>query len=194
MKLLFSLCICIILCMTCGQINGDPAPGRSPGPPTGGAAMLQSQDAVHSDDTITLTNRTDKSSIVLPKPSTIRLNLNRTAEKISNNDVLPDGMEDHEAKVRFSYEGKSYSDIIDNISDTTVKQNSVPQPNSSKVTDNVLRCNTARNYILTDKTIKVAVDTNDAHKRTVPIRIDVAHDLFDAHDGLVNKIVYTGEF
>lgn len=196
MNLLFSLCICVILYVTCGQINGDPAPGRSPGPPA--VDVLQSQDAIYSDDNNKLTNSTDKSSIVLSKQTTVRLNINRTAENLSNNDVLPDGMDDHEAKVRFSYEGKTFSDIIDNVSDTTAKLNSLPPQNSSKFNDNIQRCNNARNYILsTDKIIKVAVDSNDAlhssHKRTVPIRIDVTHDLFDTHDGLVNKIVYIGE-
>lgn len=197
MKLLFSLCICVILYVTCGQISGDPAPGRSPGPPALDADMLQSQDAGYPDDTIKLTNSSDKSSNVLTKQSTIRTNINRTAEKLSNNDVLPDGMNDEE-QIRFSYEGKSFSDIIDNVSDSTVKLKSLPQPNSSKANDNVLRCNNARNYILsTDKIIKIAVDANDAlhssHKRTVPIRIDVTHDLFDTDVGLVSKIVYIGE-
>lgn len=195
MNLLLKLCLCVILCVTCGQINGDPAPGRSPGPPALDAGVLQSQDDVYSDDTIKLTNSSDKASIVLSEQSTIQVNINRTDGKISNNDVLPD---DQEAKVRFSYEGKTFSDIIDNVSDPNLMLKSLPHSNSSKVHENVLRCNNARNYLLsTDKIIKVAVDTSDAlpsqHKKAVPIKIDVTHDLFDTHDGLVTKIVYIGE-
>lgn len=195
MKYLVCLCFCVIFCTIGGQINGDPAPGRSPGPP-----VYDYDEPNHrqfqNNDTKRKTDDNDDDDL-LPSLSTNKLikiikNETDTSGEISNNNIL---LEDndwrHQQQLSNGQDG--FATVSDsshnrNVSSDEVIRQVRPLPNKSET----IKCkSSAEAYMLPEEKI---INTNEFINNGLPIKVHVKHDLFETAPGLVNKILYTGEF
>lgn len=149
------LCVCVYLCSTHGQIAGDPAPGRSPGPPADGGGVSGSSIVASS---------THSSSDAAAAAVVAVAADNETIERNSNNsnsgsNTMPEG------------------DLSGSESDNTATRGS-----SDGCANRAAR--EYRKRMLVAKTVAAG----DA----ASVRLALTHDVFDAEQGLVGQIVYTG--
>lgn len=190
----------VILCATGGQLNGDPAPGRSPGPPA------------HPSTTHT-------KSI----PATLQIIANATAAtQLQINDVLFDANDDVN---KIGRNDNQPTDAVPAVPNSARTGNHKLVRNINNVT-NVVRPVDEAMFLVRDQTDRPAgrkscnsantlgdyLNRTRAHNQKVlnveraartnigagqlsssSVWVDVTHDVFDVAHGLVNNIVYMGK-
>lgn len=205
--LVFCVLWCIIFNTVNGQLIGDPAPGRSPGPP-----IFQSNILTKINTTSTVTDKFNR--------------------KLSSNDILvnvddyqlPDEIQVPHKNSNINNNRKTIADITaaaaaaaatPETNEDTIKHSEhidkLTNENSFRVNHKPCKNLSVTEYLLMRKhspnIVKVEpfVKRNNS-ARTVPslgqqqhqqqqhpgIAIDVTHDVFDVSYGLVKNILYTG--
>lgn len=171
--------LCVIWCSAHGQIVGDPAPGRSPGPPDSnrttdpgdGGSSNVSFGLVRDIATITATNNTSSTqppSIVIEDNETIErervissLPMQRQQTRYDDNGSNPDEDDQHaDATIRWCASTAVPAFIHASLDDTN-------EPDAGSV-------------------------MTLAPTPTSPVRLEVTNEVFDVSAGLVSRIVYTG--
>lgn len=178
---------CLILNVSSGQLNGDPAPGRSPGPPSTAPSA-------------------DKTSWTSDKIND-QTNLNAAA---TSNDIIGVDNYDDDAYRRSSDDIHQVPQNTMNRKVTTAASSAtkpIRQPDKlvDKLTNEFVNHKPCKNlsvneYLLMKKhspeIVKVeksstATQTNESSSTSV--RIDVTHSAFNLNGGLVRNVIYTGK-
>lgn len=183
------LLCCVLWCLTfnasAGQLDGDPAPGRSPGPPTFSATM---------GHTI-WTNNKNRNSL--------------DADAASNNIVV--GVGDHyddDYRIASSDETHQVPQNTMNRKVTTTASASRPMKQPDKLVDKLTNefvnhkpCKnlSVNEYLLMKKhspaivkVEKASSATENTKTQSSAVGIDVIHSAFDSNYGLVRNVIYTG--
>lgn len=171
LNLLCFYCYIIFSASGC-QVNGDPAPGRSPGPPIGniGQDHLNAYNNLNVEQTI-------------QDNGTIEYNAN------SNNSEQSNKEQNEEKIIKSSNKLKSF---INQINISKFNNQRKTSENLRSESDKNKHCKSADTYIGNEEKI-VKVERGNDEKNSIPIKFDVIHDLFDTQRGLVNGLIYTGE-
>lgn len=215
------LCLvwCTIICLTNGQLNGDPAPGRSPGPP---------DFAAHSTPT---------ALIKISNTSTV--NNSNSSNQIDNsefkiNDVLFDtdfddkinGHNDNQQTFGGDTDSNTPATNSEQINSVNINMNNATNELNADaenilISDRVTTelpigrkpCNSVntlydyinnariyhRKLVVNDDAIDVGSKSNgqnDDVTTNLPssaVRFDVTHEIYDIDHGLVNNVVYVGK-
>lgn len=204
-----------ILCASGGQLNGDPAPGRSPGPPP----LRSMPQPLNRNSTATVHNRLKDNEILSDAQymdtTDITLNDNQHTAIPKIDSKLDDSLNIIKAKNI----DVNANEVID--SDDTVDYDGLNGDASS--TDNRRACrvaNARQDYLDRARdgrttavrhpydrnvtthspsgtsSLPAAVTASSVIKpaaTTSNIRFDVTHDMFDIAHGLVNNVVYSGK-
>lgn len=181
MRFLLCLCFCLFFCSTHGQIDGDPAPGRSPGPPTlrpvpvTTSAHRSQHTPSHSSPSGTARHtRANNSwenetnpvgSSLGPAPDDPR----NPISSLKNNETTPDG------------------DAEQTTGQTDLDREDVQQRRHHRSS-----CAGASLYVSPAEHIyrNYAASSSSVEH---PIRLEVTHSLFDTRHGLTNQIIYDGK-
>lgn len=213
MKLNYLLCViwCIILHGICGQFSSDPAPGRSPGPPSSIQSSLNINESnSNSSRTIeaTSTSRTTTASVgekLLSSSSasaSFSSPIGYNEQNKSNNEIqVPQNSSNRKlsatsAGIR-TFKQHDYLDKLSNefnkMTDESFRLNRKPCKNIS-VTEYLLM-KTYSPKILKLELNQERIMNNGTHSTNQPnpINIDVTHDAFDLSNGLVRNVIYTGK-
>lgn len=188
MKLNYLVCVvwCIIFHGVCGQLSGDPAPGRSPGPPTIASAV----DSAHFNSS----NSNSKSTI---NEASIG---NDEAHKSSNEIQVPQTSNRKLSSASTGPRTAKQRDYLDKLSNEFVKMTDESLRSNRKPCTNI----SVTEYLLMEtyspKIVKVELSSGTetenngtASAKHHPISVDVTHDAFDLRNGLVPNVIYTGE-
>lgn len=166
------LLYCYIIFSASGcQVNGDPAPGRSPGPPIGNV------DTSHAFSKINLEQ-------TMQNNGTFEFN-----ENANNTDLSNIQQSSEEKIIKSSNKLKTFINQI-NISKFNNQRKS--SENLRSESDKNIHCKSVDAYVDGEEKI-VQVERGNDEKISVPIKFDVIHDLFDTQRGLINGLIYTGE-
>lgn len=187
MKLNYLVCAvwCIIFHGVCGQLSGDPAPGRSPGPPTTSAV-----DSAHF-------NSSESNSKSTINEASIG---NDEARKSSNEIQVPQTSNRKLSSASAGARTVKQRDYLDKLSNEFVKMTDESFRSNRKPCTNI----SVTEYLLMEtyspKIVKVelpagaeAANSGTASANHHPISVDVTHDAFDLRNGLVPNVIYTGE-
>lgn len=169
LNLLCFYCYIIFSASGC-QVNGDPAPGRSPGPPNGNVGNNHVYNNLNVEQTI-------------QNNGTFEFNENVNNSESSNK------QQSEEKIIKSSNKLKTFINQI-NISKFN-NQRKNPESLRSE-SDKSKQCKSVDTYASAEEKI-VKVERGIDEKISVPIQFDVIHDLFDTQRGLVNGLIYTGE-
>lgn len=169
LNLLCFYCYIIFSASGC-QVNSDPAPGRSPGPPIGNVDNSHAYDNINLEQTI-------------QNNGTFEFNEN------ANNSELSNKQQNEEKIIKSSNKLKTFINQI-NISKFN-NQRKNPE-NLRSESDKNIHCKSVDTYVGGEEKI-VKVERGNDEKVSVPIKFEVIHDLFDTQRGLVNGLIYTGE-
>lgn len=171
LNLLCFYCYIIFSASGC-QVNGDPAPGRSPGPPNGN---------VGNDHSYAYNNVNVERSI--QDNGTFEFNANANNSDISNK------QQSEEKIIKSSNKLKTFINQINISKFNNQRKNS---ENLRSESDKNKHCKSVETYVGGEEKI-VKVERGNDEKISVPIKFDVIHDLFDTERGLINGLIYTGE-
>lgn len=162
---------CYIIFSASGcQVNGDPAPGRSPGPP------IENVDTNHAYTNINLEQTSQHNG-------TFEFNDN------ANNTELSNKQQSEEKIIKSSNKLKTFINQINISKFNNQRKNS---ENLRSESDKNKHCKSSDTYVGGEEKI-VQVERGNDEKNSVPIKFDVIHDLFDTQRGLINGLIYTGE-
>lgn len=170
LNLLCFYCYIIFSASGC-QVNGDPAPGRSPGPPIENVGNSHALNNVHLEQTI-------------QDNGTAEFN-----ENANNHSELSNKQQSEEKIIKSSNKLKTFINQINISKFNNQRKNSEILRSES---DKYKHCQSVDTYVGGEEKI-VKVERGNDEKISVPIKLDVIHDLFDTQRGLVNGLIYTGE-
>ncbi|GAB0092216.1 C-type lectin-like [Sergentomyia squamirostris] len=164
MKIFYIVLICEIFGVLGGPINTDPAPGRSPGPPSGMSIVQEGHNGiVENIPTLLLTK----------DPTDFGKNTS-SSRLLSNKSSL-------ESSVRAT----ETTGFLAKTSVKTAKRNLPPCSERSKVylkpTDGVFRV----------KFNQIEENESFSEKSGPPFQIDITHDLYFTNNGLLLGLIYT---
>lgn len=168
LNLLCFYCYIIFSASGC-QVNSDPAPGRSPGPPN--VDFNQAYNNINLEQTIQVNNGTFESN------------------ENANNSELSNKQQNEEKLIKSSNKLKTFINHINNSKFNNQKKNS---ENLRSESDKYKHCKSVSTYVDDEEKI-VKLGRGNDEKNSVPIKFDVIHDLFDTQRGLINGLIYTGE-
>lgn len=185
MKYMLHTYVCVIILCTYGgrMAAGDPAPGRSPGPPT--------DDAPPS-----LVNATPQNHRINHNDGVERRDADRKGE---NNVTVAYIVDKYEQILHVTDKGDDNKDTIKNLENETTAledsssssslENEQNGPNNERSNATKSQCMmSAASYIFPANQIyKVKAATMQ------PVRLDIMHELFDTKNGLVNTMLYIGK-
>lgn len=170
------LCLyCYIIFSATGcQVNSDPAPGRSPGPPpiesVGNAyTSIDSNQTMHDNGTFDLSDNVNSSELSNKQQQ------QTTEEKI----------------IKSSNKLKTFINQINTSKFNNQKKNLESLRSES---DRNKHCKRVDAYVGGGGDEEKIVHVERGNDDTVPIKFDVIHDLFDTQRGLINGLIYTGEW
>lgn len=170
LNLLCFYCYIIFSASGC-QVNADPAPGRSPGPPP-----VENVGNSHAYNNMNL-------------EQTIRVNGTIEFNENANNSELSNKQKNEEKIIKSSNKLKSFINQINIAKFNNQRKNS---DNLRSESDKNKHCQNVDTYIGDEEKI-VKIERGNDEKISVPINLDVIHDLFDTQHGLINGLIYTGE-
>lgn len=153
-------------------MNGDPAPGRSPGPPIENVGNGHALNNMHIEQTIQDNNGTAEFN-----------------ENANNHSELSNKQHSEDKIIKSSNKLKSFINQINISKFNNQRKNSEILRSES---DKYKHCQSDTTYVGGEEKI-VKVERGNDEKISVPIKLDVIHDLFDTQRGLVNGLIYTGE-
>ncbi|XP_037027805.1 uncharacterized protein LOC119068348 isoform X6 [Bradysia coprophila] len=160
----------IIFSATGCQVNSDPAPGRSPGPPIGNVDNTNAYANINPNQT-------------LQDNGTFEFNENVNSSESSNKQQNEDKI------IKSSTKLKTFINQINSAKFNNQKKNL--ESSRSVVSDKNKHCKRVDTYIGGDEEKIVSIERGNDETVTVPIKFDVIHDLFDTQRGLVNGLIYT---
>lgn len=162
-----------------GPINGDPAPGRSPGPPAGISVV----EGIHGD-------------IIENTPTLL---LTKDPKEYDERDIVTNSSNKNNLLYNLAPKSDNYRMQKTKDSDTL----SVSSPSITKPKSEVQCSERSSSYLRPrDKIIRVEMDQTMKYTesssakpnvQSPPLRFDVTHDVFDTSHGIVRGLLYTGE-
>ncbi|KAJ6638368.1 Galactose-specific lectin nattectin, partial [Pseudolycoriella hygida] len=158
----------------CQAVNGDPAPGRSPGPPsphTGNA------DSKHAYNNLSFDQ-------MIQENGTFEFNENG---EHANSSELSNTQQNEEKIIKTSNKIKTFINQINNSKFNNQRKNS---ENLRSESDKNKYCKSVDIYVGGEEKI-VKIDRGNDEEVSVPIKFDVIHDLFDTQRGLLSGLMYT---
>lgn len=178
-NLLCFYCYIIFSASGC-QVNSDPAPGRSPGPPLGTVDYNTNNHPPPYTD-INLEQTTQANGTLF------ELNENANNSELSNKQQQQ--QQNEEKLIKSSIKLKTFINQINNSKFNNQRKNS---ENLRSESDRYKHCKSVDTYVGDEEKI-VKIGRGNDEKNSVPIEFDVLHNLFDTQRGLINGLIYTGE-
>lgn len=180
----------MFFCSTHGQIDGDPAPGRSPGPPTTSRPSPAIPATTHRSHKPLITTAPADASIRVAQ-SAVRHT--RAGDDSWENETNPsvDGAPAADAH-RHPISSWDDNETVDDTEQTSASVGSVSHLEEDlHHQHHRSSCSGASLYINPSETIHrdYAAGSSD----DLPMRLEVAHSLFDTRRGLTNQIIYNGK-
>lgn len=171
LNLLCFYCYIIFSAIGC-QVNSDPAPGRSPGPPSiGNIGNGNEYTNINPNQT-------------LHDNGTFEFNESGNSSELSNK------QQSEEKIIKSSNKLKTFINQINTSKFNNQKKN---LESSRSESDKNKHCKRVDAYVGGDKEKIVSIEGRNDETVSHPIKFDVIHDLFDTQRGLINGLIYTGE-
>ncbi|XP_059617745.1 uncharacterized protein LOC132262482 [Phlebotomus argentipes] len=177
MKRLYVFLVCTLLGVLGGPITGDPAPGRSPGPP-GGLSVVEEGHGGLMEDIPTLLLTKDPNEYTDERDFVRSTTYNVTQK--SDNYRAPKTNDDS---------GHSISSTLDTMAaSATGASKSVLSPCTERASSYLRPTDTVTRVEFDQAKEASSAKTND---QSPPLRFDVTHDVFDTSHGMVRGLMYT---
>lgn len=175
--------VCVLWCLiynaSAGQLNGDPAPGRSPGPPSSSATMATT---IRTNKNINHNDPVASSNDIISGVDTYDDDYHK-----SSDDILQVPHIKMNRKVSASKPIKQPDKLVDKLTNEFV--NHKPCKNLSVNEYLLLRRHSPEIVKVEQSSTTIR---NSKTSSPALVSIDVNHHTFDTDNGLVRNVIYTG--
>lgn len=196
MRYLLCVWFCLFFCSTHGQIDGDPAPGRSPGPPPTVRPSSVPATTHRSHKPLITTTSADDDDDDADNDASIHV-VHSPARHTHGDDSWENETNPARSDTKTKDDHGNPISSLDNNETTQTDVEHISFDLESHPVDGHQQqfkssCSGASLYINPSESIHRdyagAVGSDE-----LPLRLEVTHSLFDTRHGLTNQIIYNGE-